>query len=142
MVHKTGAIRKCRRAIRDGEGIAIVIDQSVSPDRAVLVDFLGHPAWTTGTLAKLALRFDCAVVPVFSLPIGPGRYRIIYEPEVALPHTGDTEKDIRELTQECTRVIERYVREYPECWFWMHRRWRVRAQNGLLNPPRKVSADA
>ncbi len=141
VVHKTGAIRKCRKAIRDGEGIAIVIDQSVPPDQAVMVDFLGHPAWTTQTLAKLALRFGCAVVPVFSLPTASGRYRIVYEPEVALPSSGDTEKDIRDLTQDCTRVIERYIKEHPEYWFWMHRRWRVEAREGLLEPPRKVPAD-
>jgi KDO2-lipid IV(A) lauroyltransferase len=120
---KRGAIRRCLKPIRDGEGIAIVIDQRVPEKDAVLVDFFGHPALTTRALASLALRFGCSVVPVFSIPLADGRYRIVYESEIPLPDHGSDEERTHDLTQRCTAVIERYVRRFPEAWFWMHRRW-------------------
>jgi KDO2-lipid IV(A) lauroyltransferase len=78
------------------------------------------------------------VVPVFALPIGKGRYRLIYEhpvepPLPAVAAAGAADDDSaghvanaanREFTQRCTDVLEMYVRRHPELWLWMHRRWR------------------
>ena len=87
------------------------------------VDFFERPAATTSMVAALALRTGAPVVPVFALPLGGGRYRMIYEHPVEPPR-GETEDAIREFTQRCTDVLEMYVRRHPELWLWMHRRWR------------------
>src|SRR5581483_8198075 len=63
------------------------------------------------------------VMPVFALPLGRGRYRMIYEHPVEPPRA-DSDDAIREFTQRCTDVLEMYVRRHPEYWLWMHRRWR------------------
>jgi KDO2-lipid IV(A) lauroyltransferase len=66
-------------------------------------------------------------VPVFALPLGKGRYRLIYEHPVEPPAEAETEGAdiaIREFTQRCTDVLEMYVRRHPDLWLWMHRRWR------------------
>ena len=63
------------------------------------------------------------VVPVFALPRGRGRYRVIYEHPVEPPQEGSPDA-IREFTQRCTDVLEMHVRKHPELWLWMHRRWR------------------
>jgi KDO2-lipid IV(A) lauroyltransferase len=64
------------------------------------------------------------VIPVFSLPLPGGRYRLVYEPPVTPP--GDDAADpVREFTQRCTDVLETYVRRHPDLWLWMHRRWRL-----------------
>jgi KDO2-lipid IV(A) lauroyltransferase len=75
-------------------------------------------------VAALALRTGAPVVPLFALPLGGGRYRMIYEPPVQ-PPPGDGPEVIREFTQRCTDVLEMYVRRHPELWLWMHRRWRA-----------------
>ena len=62
-------------------------------------------------------------MPVFALPIGGGRYRMIYEHPIEPPPSG-AEDAIREFTQRCTDVLEMYVRRHPDLWLWMHRRWR------------------
>jgi KDO2-lipid IV(A) lauroyltransferase len=74
-------------------------------------------------VAALALRTGAIVMPVFALPLGRGRYRMIYEHPVEPPRP-DSENAIREFTQRCTDVLEMYVRRHPELWLWMHRRWR------------------
>jgi KDO2-lipid IV(A) lauroyltransferase len=91
------------------------------------VDFFGIPACTTAGLARFALHTDAAVVPGFiHWYIATRKYRLRFEPEVKLIRTGDDPTDIRENTQRFTRVIENYVRQYPDQWLWVHRRWKTR----------------
>jgi KDO2-lipid IV(A) lauroyltransferase len=54
------------------------------------------------------------------------KYRLCFEPQVELVRTGSDAADIRENTQRFTRVIENYVRRYPDQWLWVHRRWKTR----------------
>ena len=87
------------------------------------VPFFGRDAMTAPALARLALRYDCAVVPVRVDRIAGARFRITVETPLALPHSGDTEADTLALMTAVNAVIERWVRERPEHWFWLHRRW-------------------
>src|SRR5262249_12510815 len=93
----------------------------------IYVDFFDRPAATTSTVAALALRTGAPVVPVFALPIGSGRYRIIYEHPVEPPRADSTDA-VREYTQRCTDVLGVSVRRPPDLWLWMHRRWRDETQ--------------
>lgn len=124
IIHKRRAVREMLRALRSGQGVAIVIDQDAR-DEGVFVPFFGRPASTTPTLALLALRTGAAVVPVFSVPEPAGRWRIVYEPEVEVQSTGNLDADVYSVTARCTAVIERWVRSRPELWLWMHRRWKT-----------------
>ena len=87
------------------------------------VEFFERTAATTSAVAAMALRTGAPVVPVFALPLGRGRYRLIYEHPVEPPLV-DAPDQVREFTQRCTDVLEMYVRRQPELWLWMHRRWR------------------
>jgi KDO2-lipid IV(A) lauroyltransferase len=134
VIHKRRAVREILRVLREAQGIAIVLDQDARRD-GIFVPFLGRPASTTPTLALVALRTGACVVPTYSLPHEDGSYTVVYEPEVEVGSTGDLEADVRRLTAECTAHIERWVRERPELWLWMHRRWKTR-------PPEEREAPA
>jgi Kdo2-lipid IVA lauroyltransferase/acyltransferase len=123
VIYRQGSIRKVMRMLSDRHGVAILIDQHISSADAVYVDFFERSAATTSAVAALALRTGAPIVPVFALPLGRGRYRLIYEHPVE-PPAADSEDAIREFTQRCTDVLEMYVRRHPELWLWMHRRWR------------------
>ncbi len=123
VIYRQGTIRRVMRALQEGKGVAVLIDQHVQARDAVSVDFFGRPANTTPAVAALALRTGAPVVPVFAVPIGGGRYRMIYEPPVEAPPAGSPDA-IREYTQRCTQALETWVRRYPAMWLWMHRRWR------------------
>ncbi len=129
IIHKRNAVREMLRAIRGGIGVAIVIDQDAR-DQGVFVPFLGLPASTTPTLALLALRTGAAVVPVFSVPLGGGSWKVVYEPEVMVRDTGDHEADVLRLTAAATAIVEKWVRRRPELWLWMHRRWKTAPRGG------------
>ena len=123
VIYRNGGIRRALRALESGQGVAILIDQHVLGADAIAVDFFGRPAATTTALAAMALRTGAPVIPVFSIPTDPGRYRIVYERPVERP-SADSADPVREFTQRCTDVLEAYVRRHPELWLWMHRRWR------------------
>lgn len=123
VIYRQGTIRRVMRMLQAGHGVAVLIDQHIQTRDAVYVDFFDRPAATTSAVAALALRTGAPVVPVFALPLGGGRYRMIYEHPVE-PPAADSEDAIREFTQRCTDVLEMYVRRHPDLWLWMHRRWR------------------
>jgi len=123
VIYRQGSVRKVMRTLSDRHGVAILIDQHIIGADAVYVDFFERPAATTSAVAALALRTGAPIVPVFALPLGGGRYRLIYEHPVE-PPGADSEDAVREFTQRCTDVLEMYVRRHPELWLWMHRRWR------------------
>ena len=123
VIYRQGSIRKVMRMMADKHGVAILIDQHISSADAVPVEFFERRAMTTSAVAAMALRTGAPVVPVFALPLGRGRYRLIYEHPVE-PPAADSEDAVREFTQRCTDVLEMYVRRHPDLWLWMHRRWR------------------
>jgi len=123
VVYRQGAMRQVVKLLKAGHGVGILIDQHIQGRDAIYVDFFGRQAATTPAVAALALRTGAPVVPLFALPLGGGRYRMVYEHPVEPPLPG-TADPLHLFTQRCTDVLEMYVRRHPELWLWMHRRWR------------------
>jgi Kdo2-lipid IVA lauroyltransferase/acyltransferase len=124
VIYRQGSIRRVMRMLQDEHGVAVLIDQHIHGPDAVYVEFFERRAATASAVAALALRTGSPVVPVFALPLGKGRYRLIYEHPVEPPADAEADHAIREFTQRCTDVLEMYVRRHPDLWLWMHRRWR------------------
>jgi KDO2-lipid IV(A) lauroyltransferase len=123
VIYRAGTIRRVMRTLQAGGGVGILIDQHIQSRHAIFVDFFNRPAATTSAVAALALRTGAPVVPLLALPLGGGRYRMVYEHPVEPPAAGGADV-VRDFTQRCTDVLEMYVRRHPELWLWMHRRWR------------------
>jgi KDO2-lipid IV(A) lauroyltransferase len=140
VVYRRGTIRRVMRTLQAGQGVAVLIDQHIVSRDAIYVDFFDRPAATTSAVAALALRTGAPVVPVFALPLGRGRYRVIYEHPIEPPRL-DSENAVQEFTQRCTDVLEMYVRRHPELWLWMHRRWRDTGPAGESAPGMFPSAE-
>ncbi len=114
-------------AMRAGESVGILADQNVMPEGGVFVDFFGKPACTAAGPARVALRTDAAVLPTFTIwDAQIGRYRLRFDPPLALTRSGDDDADAAANTAAFTKAIENYVRRYPEQWLWVHRRWKTR----------------
>ena len=127
VVPKDDFVRGLLAAMKAGEAVGILMDTNMTPPQGVFVDFFGIPACTASGLARIALRTDAAVVPGFTIwGEESGKYRLRFDPELELIRTGDLESDIIANTQRFTKVIEDYVRAYPNQWLWVHRRWKTR----------------
>ncbi len=128
-VAKDEFVRGLLAAMKAGETVGILMDTNMTPPQGVFVDFFGIPACTASGLARIALRTDAAVVPGFTIwDEALGKYRLRFDPPVELVRTGNLECDIVANTQKFTKVIEDYVRKYPEQWLWVHRRWKTRPE--------------
>src|SRR5262249_28678278 len=125
VVYKNKAANSILRALKHNEMVGILLDQNTSKNPA-FVNFFGHPAGTTKAIAAFALATGAPILPAFCLPLPDGRYRLQCGPEIEYQETEDREKDILELTQRCTAVIEDQVRKTPQFWLWLHQRWKHR----------------
>jgi len=128
-VDKDDFVRGLLAAMRNGETVGILMDTNMTPPQGVFVDFFGIPACTASGLARIALRTDAAVVPAFTVWDSKLRkYTLRFDPAIELVHTGDDQADIVANTAKLTRIIEEYVRRYPDQWLWVHRRWKTRPE--------------
>jgi KDO2-lipid IV(A) lauroyltransferase len=124
VIPKNRAFGPALKRLRHGELVGILADQR--PKRGgIVVPFFGTEAYTTEGPAMLALASEAAIVPGFAVWERDGTLRLVMEPEVPVVRTGDREADARRITADCTAIIERWVRRYPEQWLWTHRRWAV-----------------
>ncbi|MFL5311677.1 MAG: lysophospholipid acyltransferase family protein [Myxococcales bacterium] len=129
-----GSTGAALRLLRRGETLAVVVDQNMRPSRGIFVDFFGEPACTTPAAAVLALRSGAPLLAAFPVRGADGTHRVRVEGPFSPPAGARGRSAVLALTQEVTRAVERAVREHPDHWFWVHRRWKTRPE-GALPPP-------
>lgn len=116
----TGAKEMLKVLKRNG-ALGILIDQKLN--EGIPVPFFGRDAMTAPALAHFALKFGCAVHPTHVERLGGCHFRMTVFPAVPIPHTGNKDRDIMEMMTVINRLIEGWIRERPEQWLWIHRRW-------------------
>jgi KDO2-lipid IV(A) lauroyltransferase len=127
VIYKQKALAQILKTLREGRVVAVMLDQNVQPGDGIFVRFFGRPACTTTVAAALAIKTGAAIVPAHCVRRADGRYRMAYGPEVEWTGSGRRDEDIKILTQQITSVIEGWVRETPEQWLWLHRRWKTQS---------------
>jgi Kdo2-lipid IVA lauroyltransferase/acyltransferase len=127
VVHKDDFARGLIASMRAGETVGILMDTNMTPPQGVFVPFFGVSACTASGMARIAAKTGAAVVPGFLLwEQSEEKYVLRFGEELKVVHTGDSEQDALVNTAVFTAAIEGYVRQYPEQWLWMHRRWKTR----------------
>ena len=111
------------KAVRGGRMVAMLSDQDAGSD-GTIVTFLGRPASTPKGPAAFALRTGAPQVCGFIIRQGKS-HKIVLEKDIGFKQSGDKETDIRDLTQAYTSLLEKYITQYPDHWFWLHRRWKT-----------------
>ncbi len=84
------------------------------------------------------MRTGAAVVFVLSYPLGDGRHHVVIEGPLDPPDTGDRDRDVLTFMQDLNDRLERWVREHPEQWYWLHRRWKTAAARSRDRPSPRV----
>lgn len=119
------------KALRRNECVGLLADQDAGAG-GVFVDFLGRRASTYQGPALFALRTGSPIVPCFIIRSGPERHRVCFEAPIEAIPTGDEPADIARITQAYTDVLARYIMDYPDHWFWVHRRWKTPAPDDSI----------
>ena len=128
-IRRRSAAREILEALRNNESVGILFDQNTTRDEGIFVDFFGIPAATTPAIATFALRTGAAVLPGFLIwEEHLRKHRLHFDPPVELITTGDLAYDVMENTKRFNKILEGYVRRYPDQWLWIHRRWKTRPE--------------
>jgi len=117
----TVAARRAIAVLRRGAHVTMLADQKMND--GIPVPFFGRPAMTASALAALALRFDCDVLPARVERLGGARFRLTVFPPLPLPRSGDHRADVATLMTRVNQALEGWIRDRPQEWFWVHRRW-------------------
>jgi len=126
-IDKLSAAREMVKILRSAEVLGLLIDLNTLDEEAIFVDFFGVPASTNFMVAKLALRNNTQIVPIFApWDETQKKYSLVIEPVIHPEVTGDEEADIRRLTTVLSQVVEGAIRRFPDQWLWIHRRWKTR----------------
>ena len=121
LIEKKEAARSIMKALAQNEAVGILIDQNASLDQGVFVDFFGVPACANVAFAKIAARSGAAVIPGFALwSEFEKKYILRFYPIVEM--TGDATVD----TAVIQKQLECVIRDHPDQWLWIHRRWKTR----------------
>ncbi len=117
----TAGARRIIAALKAGKSLAMLVDQKMND--GIAVPFFGRPAMTAPALAELALRYDCTVLPARVDRLGGARFRLTVFPPLRVDRSGDRRTDIHSAMVAVNRCLEDWIRERPEQWLWLHRRW-------------------
>lgn len=118
-----GDLKQVVRLLRRGGRVWYGPDQTLNVPNAVFVDFFGVPTLTLTATSRLAQMGRCKVVPYFPQRVGSwlnGRYRIVFLPALEAFPSGDDTADARRINA----LLEDAIREAPEQYFWVHRRFK------------------
>lgn len=127
ILHKDDFARGLLHAMARGETVGILMDTNMTPPQGVFVPFFGVEACTASGLARVARKTGAAVLPGFLLwDEREKRYILRFGEQLVLQTSGNTEQDALHNTALFARVTEDYIRQYPEQWLWLHRRWKTR----------------
>lgn len=118
-------VRRLMEVLRRGEYIGILPDQNAGGD-GVFVDFMGRKASAARGLAFLAWKYDCPIVPAVAVRQPDGTHLATFKPAIRPDPAWDETTAVREMTQAFHSTLEEFIRENPDHYFWVHRRWKTR----------------
>ena len=112
---------KMLRAIKNGNSMAMLVDQKMNT--GIPVPFFGRDAMTASALAEIALKFNMPILPTRIVRTGGAHFEGYIYPPLDIVRTGDMRIDSKQIMTQINAILEGWIREHPEQWFWVHKRW-------------------
>jgi KDO2-lipid IV(A) lauroyltransferase len=123
-----GSSRKILNVLKNGGFLATLMDQDTKID-SVFVDFFGRKAYTPSGPAAISLRSGCEVVIAYIQRQRLLKHQVKFRYVTPIISTGYRDRDIVNRTQQFTSLLEEAIRDCPEQWVWMHKRWKTQQIN-------------
>ncbi|NQW11691.1 MAG: lauroyl acyltransferase [Alphaproteobacteria bacterium] len=124
MIPKGGdGARMVLTSLREKRRLGLLVDQKLN--EGIEARFFGRPAMTGDAFAQFAIRLKCPVVPIRIERLEGVRFRVTVEAPMAVPDTGDRTADVTTMVQAANDLLEGWIRERPEQWLWVHKRWKA-----------------
>jgi len=122
-ISKNEHMKKVVDLLRNGAFVGILADQKASPPEGITAPFFGIPSLTYVGAAALGILAGVPVVPVASWRKEPFRHEVVAGAPLCVPQGMARREVISKMTEEANLRIEEFVRQHPEQWLWLHRRW-------------------
>lgn len=117
-------VRDMVRHLKEGRGIGLLMDQ-YAPQSDIQTEFFGRNTQCQPGPAVLARLQKAPIVPAFIHRLPNGKHHITVYPVMMIDEAKERHAAQAEMTQELMKIIESYIRRYPEEWFWLHNRWKL-----------------
>jgi KDO2-lipid IV(A) lauroyltransferase len=118
-------VRNVIKALRRNRCVVLLSDQN-APKQGIFVNFFGKPASTAPGIAAFHLKLGSPIIFFFFIRLPHGRHRMVFQPLDPRPLQGTRDEQLKTITQAYVSILESMIRQYPEQYFWMHRRWKTR----------------
>jgi KDO2-lipid IV(A) lauroyltransferase len=138
LLYKKGAMQRAPQVLQEGRALCFIADQDAGR-KGLFVDFFGRPASTYKSIGLLAMEARVPIIVGFARRIGRGfRYEIRAHRIIRPQEWQDRDDELRWITQEFSTAMEQAIREAPEQYLWIHRRWKSRPKGERTEPARTV----
>lgn len=130
LIHKQGGLRELIGALESNQSIGMTVDQGGK--NGEIVKFFGKSASMSTGAVKLALRYGCAIIPVFYTRIKGSYTKVILDQVYTATKSGDAQKDLRDNLQRLTNIYEKYIKQYPYEYLWTYKIWKYGKEREIL----------
>ena len=130
VIHKHNGIRQLIEILKNNESIGMTVDQGGKSGE--IVKFFGHDAAMSVGAVKLALKYDCAIIPVFYTRIRGPFTKIILDQVYTVTKSGNSAIDLKENLQKLINIYEKYIRQYPQEYLWTYKIWKYGREREVL----------
>ena len=124
LITRRQAVRETLRALKENYAVGFFADQNAGRE-GVFVDFFGKQASAVRGPATLALKTGAPLLLSMAIRQPGDRHHVFITPEINLEISGDLEQDVQTNTARILKILETYIRQYPDQWLWTHNRWKT-----------------
>ena len=113
--------QRVKKLLQEHAHFGMLLDQKQND--GIPVPFFGRDAMTASAAALFALRFDALLLPAQVERTGGANFRVTAYPPLAIQRSGDRDADVRAIMTSFNAELERWIRQRPGQWLWLHQRW-------------------
>ncbi len=125
MVYRKGGLKGIIKALKSGKAVGLLLDQHLGLKQGgIEIDFFNHKALHSPSASILARNFQATLIPAFISTNDYKNYTITFYKPIPYIKTEDKNRDIINMTQAQAKIMEDVIRDRPNEWFWVHKRWK------------------
>ncbi|MFA4993562.1 MAG: ELM1/GtrOC1 family putative glycosyltransferase [Candidatus Omnitrophota bacterium] len=130
LIHKETGPRQLIESLKSNQSIGLTVDQGGK--NGEIVEFFGKAASMSTGAVKLALKYDCSIIPVFYTRVKGPYTKVILDQVYTVTKSGNAEKDLRDNLQRLVNIYEKYIRQYPYEYLWTYKIWKYGKEREIL----------
>lgn len=130
IIYKQAGPRQLVETVNKNQAIGMTMDQGGKTGE--LVKFFGKQASMSTGAVKLALKYDCSIIPTFYTRVKGPYIKVILDQVYTVTKSGDAQKDLRDNLQRLAGIYEKYIRLYPHEYLWTYKIWKYGRERELL----------